>query len=470
MAIKTIMNSFFRNIDQYFVEWKQSLNRKPILLAGARQVGKTSSVKRFGKANYNNVFELNFMRDQELLSDIFEDGLQPSSILENAQIALGKPFNPDTDLLVFEEIGYSQNALTSLKFFYEDAPNIHLITTGSNVGLFKNYPVGKTERITMYPMTFREFLVATNNSVLLKFVDTPNHSKVPTVAHNKLINLVTDYWFVGGMPEAVNAWISYPEIQPLKRIKAVEKVKANLITDYQNDFGKFSKEHPATTLNIKRVYDSMATKIAEIEDGTTPKFKFKGVLGNTSSSYEDIVAPVDFLECLKLVHRIFILDGVNNNFNMNFQKKENMFKLVPHDVGILTSMIGMTYQNIKKGKDAYKGFIAEVFVLNEITSSMVFPDEKNELFSFKRGNSMEIEFLLKSLKGEYIPIEVKSGKNKRSISLTNFVDKYKPQHALKFTFNYVENNPERVVQHLPIYKIRSTYTQCFQNGDDKFSE
>ncbi|WP_395341873.1 DUF4143 domain-containing protein [Ningiella sp. W23] len=308
--------------------------------------------------------------------------------------------------------------------------------------------------------------MATNNSMLLEFVDTPDYSKVPTVAHNKLIDLVSDYWFVGGMPEAVKAWNSYPDIEPLNRIKAVEKVKANLLVDYKNDFGKFSKEHTATTLNIKRVYEAVAVKMAEIEDSTTPKFKFKGVLGNTSVSYEDIVAPVDFLECLKLIHKVFILDGMNSSFNMSFQKKENMFKLLPHDVGILTSMIGMTYQNIKQGKDAYKGFIAEAFVLNELVSSMVFPDEENELCCFKRGNSMEIEFLLKSSEGGYVPIEVKSGKSKRSISLTNFVEKYKPQRAFKFSFRHVENNPERVVQHLPIYKARATYAEHFKHGDN----
>jgi predicted AAA+ superfamily ATPase len=459
------MSFFVRNIEQYFIQWKNSLNRKPILLAGARQVGKTSSVKRFGRENYKSVFELNFMRDKALLGNIFEDGLQPSNILENAQIALGQSFNPQADLLVFEEIGFSQNALTSLKFFYEDAPEIHLIATGSNVGLFKNYPVGQTERMTMYPMTFREFLMATNNTILLKFVDTPDHSKIPTVAHDKLIDLVTDYWFVGGMPEAVKAWTSYPQMKPLQRIKAVEKVKANLLTDYQHDFGKFAKEHPATTLNIKRVYDAVARKIAEIEDGNTPKFKFKGVLGNTNVSYEDIVTPVDFLECLKLIHRVFILEGVNNDFNMNFQKKENMFKLVPHDVGLLTSMIGMRYQQIKGGKDAYKGFIAEVFVLNEIVSTMMFPDQEAELFSFKRGNSMEIEFLFKSQEYGYIPMEVKSSKNTRSTSLTHFVEKYKPHRAFKFSFSYVDNNPKRIVQHLPIYKVRSAYAKHFIDGD-----
>jgi hypothetical protein len=129
-------------------------------------------------------------------------------------------------------------------------------------------------------------------------------------------------------------------------------------------------------------------------------------------------------------------------------------------------MIGMTYQGIKAGKDAYKGFVAEVFVLNEIVSSMVFPDEQSELFSFKRGDSMEIEFLLKSLDKGYIPIEVKSGKNKRSVSLTNFVEKYKPQSAFKFTFKYVDNNPERIVQHLPIYKVRATYAKHFKAGDN----
>ncbi len=120
---------------------------------------------------------------------------------------------------------------------------------------------------------------------------------------------------------------------------------------------------------------------------------------------------------------------------MDFQKKDNMFKLVPHDVGILTKMIGMTYQGIKAGKDAYKGFVAEVFVLNEVVSSMAFPEEENELFSFKR-----------------------------AVSLTNFVEKYKPHSAFKFTFNNVENNPQRVVQHLPIYKIRAIYAKYFKDG------
>jgi len=466
---KMTLSFFIRNYDQYLVNWKNSLDRKPLLIAGARQVGKTSAVKSFGESLYKKVFELNFMRDEEILSHIFDDGLKPWSILENAQIALGKGFNPETDLLVFEEIGFSQKALTSLKFFYEEAPDIHLIATGSNVGLFKNYPVGKTERLTMYPMTFREFLMATDNSMLLKFVDSSEWSRIPTVAHTKLIGLVTDYWFVGGMPEAVKAWISTSETEPLKRIKAVERVKANLLSDYKNDFGKFAKDHSATTLNIKRVYDAVANKIAEIEDGNTPKFKFKGVLGNTNVSYEDIVAPVDFLQCLKLVHKVYIFDGINAEFNMNFQKKENMFKLLPHDVGILTSMIGMTYQKIKAGKDAYKGFIAEAFVLNEIISTMVFSEDHEELFSFKRGDSMEIEFVLKSVDKGLIPIEVKSGKNKSSVSLTNFVKRYSPTVAYKFTANNTNNNPERVTQQLPLYKSRATYVENFKSGEDILS-
>jgi len=460
------LSFFIRNYDQYLVNWRNSSDRKPLLIAGARQVGKTSAVKSFGGAQYKKVFELNFMRDEEILTHIFDDGLKPWNILENAQIVLEKEFNPKTDLLVFEEIGFSQKALTSLKFFYEETPDIHLIATGSNVGLFKNYPVGKTERMTMYPMTFREFLMATDNFMLLKFVDSSNSVHIPTVAHTKLIGLMTDYWFVGGMPEVVKAWVSHPKTEPLKRIKAVERAKANLLSDYKNDFGKFSKDHSATTLNIKRVYEAIANKIAEIEDGSTPKFKFKGVLGNTNVSYEDIVAPVDFLQCLKLVHKIYIFDGINSEFNMNFQKKENMFKLIPHDVGILTSMIGMTYQEIKAGKDAYKGFIAEAFVLNEIVSTMIFSEDNEELFSFKRGASMEIEFILKSVDKGLIPIEVKSGKSKKSISLTAFVKRYNPTVAYKFTANNTNNNPERVTQQLPLYKTRATYVENFKAGED----
>lgn len=459
------MKIFSRNYDNYLAQWKNMEDRLPLLIGGARQVGKSSVVKKFGEFHYENIIELNFMKEGEKLQTVFAEGLSPNKIIENTQLVLNKAFDPETDLLVFEEVGFSQNALTSLKFFAEDAPHIHIIATGSNVGLFKNFPVGKVERMTMYPLTFREFLSATDNDLLVKYTDTPTSANLPEAAHKRLMEELINYWFVGGMPAAINAWNSHPEETPLKRIKAVERAQSRLLADYRNDFGKFSNEHNATPLGIKRIYDAIASKIADVEDGNIPKFKFKGVLGNTSVSYEDIVDPVDFLQCLKLVHKVHILDGVSQQFSPTFQRKENMFKLQPHDVGLLTRMARISYQDIKMGIDNYKGFIAEVFVLNEFVSTMVFPEE-TELYTFRRGNSMEIEFLLKSFECGLVPIEVKSGKNTKSASLTSFVERYKPQRAFKFSAKKVDNNPERVVQHLPLYLARAVYVDTFRGKED----
>jgi len=451
---------FNRHFDNILVKWKSKENNLPLLSGGARQVGKSTVVKQFGKKHYKNVLELNFMKNKEQLKEIFANGLSPLSIIENAQLILNKEFNPDTDLLVFEEVGFSSDALTSLKFFAEEAPHINLIATGSNIGLFQGYPVGKTQKMIMHPMTFSEFLQATGNGMLVKFAKETENQNILEAAHSKLLNELMNYWFVGGMPAAVNTWVVNANKSPLKRIKAVENIQSQLLSDYRNDFGKLSNDHAATTLSTQRVYNSVANQIAEIQDGNTAKFKFKGSLGNTSVSYEDVVAPIDFLECLNLVKRVNILEGVNEKFNLLLQKKEKMFKLIPHDIGLLTRMADISYQTLRNSKDAYKGFIAEIFVLNEFISTIIHPTEQ-QFYTFKIGSSMEIEFLLRSSEGNNIPVEVKSGKNRKSQSLTNFVNKYKPTLALKFSALKVKNKKERTVQHYPLYTARAHYLKLF---------
>jgi uncharacterized protein len=459
------MQDFDRNYDDYLVKWKVSSSRRPLLIAGARQVGKTNVVKKFGKKHYKNVLELNFMRDKNKLLSIFEAGLSPSKIIENAQLLTGQAFDAETDLLVFEEVGFSQEALTSLKFFCEQAPHIHLVATGSNIGLFKNFPVGQTHRITMYPMTFREFLMAQGKKMLVRYVDTVTEGQIPSVAHEQLIEQLINYWFVGGMPGVVQEWISFPDSDPINRIKAVKRVQSELLKDYQNDFGKLSEDHDATTMNIKRVYDAVATRIADVEDGNAKKFKFKGIYGSKHVSYDDVASPIDFLECLMLVHRVFILDGVNNSYNMNFQKQENMFKLLPHDVGLMCRMIGMEYQELREKRDAYKGYIAEVFVLNEFLSCLV-EAHTTEMFSFKKGHRMELEYLLKSPEYGVVPVEVKSGTSTRAASLNGFIDKYSPTRALKFSAKNPRNVSGDTLVHLPLYLARAAYVNFFCSNED----
>lgn len=463
------MKYFTRNYEQFLVEWKESRNRNPLIIDGARQVGKSTLVKHFGQKHYRKTLELNFMKDGPKLGQLFADGSSPKNILDNAEVITGQTFNVKTDLLVFEEVGYSEQALNALKFFNEDSPHIHIIATGSNIGLLKRYPVGQTQQITVYPFTFREFLMATGNTMLAKYVDEPEPTKHPSAAHFRLMEELINFWFVGGMPASIMEWVDNANTGVINRAKSVRRVKARLLANYRQDFGKLADGQATTALSVERVYNAVANRIAESEDGNIPKFKFKGVLSSGNVGYERLVNPIDFLIKLKLIHKVFLFDAVNQSFGLAIQKKENLFKLAPHDVGLLCEMADVSYADLKLGKDAYKGFIAEIYVLNEFISTMVLPEE-TDIFTYKNGNSAEIEFIMKSNSKGVIPVEVKSGTVTKSRSLTAYVDKYKPNIALKFSAKKVANDPQRIVQHFPLYIARAIYIKYFRDGEDILHE
>ncbi|OUS24821.1 hypothetical protein A9Q98_13065 [Thalassotalea sp. 42_200_T64] len=454
------MKSVFERASESLVKaWIDKEERYPLLIDGARQVGKSFLINEIiAPKYYRRVLKLDFMKHPEF-EGIFEEGLSPKKILKNAQLLTEQEFDSERDLLFFEEVGCSQKALTSLKFFAEDAPNIHLIATGSNLGLMKSFPVGKTHRINMYPLTFCEFLKASEHRMLVEYVEQPLCENISEVAHNKLISALLDYFFVGGMPAVVKQWVSISEDNPIQRINAVREKQALLLKDYRNDFGKYSTEDKTNALHIEKIYNSMPHQIMDNQDGKLPKFKFKGVIGKRNTSYENLSGPISFLEKISLISRLGLLETKNKDFPHSILVKENAFKLVPHDVGLLSAMVNLSYQAIRAASSSYKGFIAETYVLNEMMSTISVPSE-NKFYAFKSPGIGEIEFVLSiGANNNLVPIEVKSGTNDRAKSLTKFVETMKPAKAYKLTGKLVNNNPDRVVQQLPLYKARTMYLE-----------
>jgi predicted AAA+ superfamily ATPase len=448
---------FERIYEDIMLSWKKKGNRQPLLVEGARQVGKSFLIERlFAPKHFSKTLKLDFMQTPEL-SAIFDDGLSPSSIIRNAEIATGQAFNPDTDLLYFEEVGMCKQALESLKYFSQDAPNIFLIATGSNIGLFGRFPVGKTLRITIYPLTFQEFLLACDENILAKLLNE-HPSGIPKIAHDKLMKALNDYLFVGGMPDAIKEWTAGIKSNQsiLTTLQNVRDTQNQLIKDYINDFSKFSEGEKMSALMVERIYKNIPVQLAQTQnEKPIPKFQFKQVNPNRNMSYADVSSPISFLEKLNLVQRIGLIDTADSKFPLASYKQESLFKLTLTDIGLLNAMADIQYKQIINKDFAFKGFIAEVFVLNEIISAHIRPSNA-AFYAYKKGES-EVEFLFQGANGYPIPLEVKSGKNTKAKSLTALVKRFDLPKAYKLSAKLVEVNSERVVEQWPIYLARTLY-------------
>ena len=244
--------------------WKQQPERKPLLLDGARQVGKTWLLEEsFGKSSFGRVLKLDFLANPGL-NQLFEGSLNPADILLNIELELGVDINADTDLLFFDEIGECPNALNSLKFFAEQRPDLYLCASGSNIGLLDSFPVGKVESLELFPMSFEEFVMASGNTKILQAFR--GGLQVPA-AHNKLWNLLLDYYFVGGMPEAVSAWFDASTTGEARtpgineRCSRINNIHRSLLSGYLRDFGKYGGK--TNSQHIERVFQNVPLQLSK---------------------------------------------------------------------------------------------------------------------------------------------------------------------------------------------------------------
>lgn len=399
-----------RIIDHFLIEWKNRKNRKPLLLRGARQVGKTYAIQKLGKT-FPTFIEIN-LESNEAAKSIFEYDMDPKRILLQLSELTQKNIIPGSTLLFIDEIQNIPKAITTLRYFYETMPKLHVVAAGSlldfaieEVGI----PVGRVSSLFMYPLSFLEFLVALGHNKWAKLIierklDNPQSEPL----HKKLLNLVSEYLAIGGMPEAINEWIE------TKTSRASKIVHSDLLFNYQQDFEKYAKKNQVKYLNLlfKKAINQIGNKFMFSRVGEYKK--------------RELDPALELLEKAGLLNKI--TQSAGQGIPIGAQANLDDFKIIFLDVGLCQALLKFDIsQWLIKPMDTLinKGEIVEAFVGQEILAYSD-PITKESLFYWRRQNrnsQAEIDYLIQ-IQNEIIPIEVKAGISKRIKSMQIFLDSH----------------------------------------------
>jgi uncharacterized protein len=429
-----------RNITASLEVWKISSDRKPLILRGARQVGKTYSLKAFGQRNFPHCHYVNFEED-ERSSRIFDRDLKPDRILDELQFYLDQAIHRHEDLIIFDEIQRCPRALTSLKYFSEDMPELAICAAGSLLGVglnMESFPVGKVQFLDLHPLTFYEFLAGIGKDRLAELIEEHDlFQPLPDTAHEQLWELWKHYLVVGGLPEVVNRYQERQE-NLFEAMQFVRKTQRDLLDAYVADIAKHSGK--ANALHIERLWRNVPEQLGQAGSGSTTKFKLRDAVPGIRG-YERLSSPLDWLDGADLVIRIPIVDAIG--IPLSAYGKENRFKLYFFDTGLLGAISGIAPSVfLNYGFGSYQGYIAENYVAQELRAK----DIRN-LYCWQ-GRTAEVEFLLENEAG-IIPVEVKSGKVTQSKSLKVYSDRYQPKLAYVLSAN---NIARQIIRHyLPLY-------------------
>lgn len=434
------------------IYWKNKQNRKPLILKGVRQVGKTYLLQQFGKEYFQAVHYLNFEKETQL-AKIFELDLNPQRIVNEIELYLSRKIDKKKDLLIFDEIQVCPRALTSLKYFQEEMSELALASAGSLLGIYLgpvSFPVGKVDVLTLYPMSFEEFLIATDEKMAYDFLKQMTiETKIPEILHDRLWEKLKLYFIVGGLPEAVLTYCLYKG----SLYEALEKVRSkqvDIINAYYADIAKHSGKENA--MHIERVFRAIPIQLAQAQDGNAKKFSFKGVIPGVDR-YSRLIGPIDWLQACGLVIKVSICHSAQ--LPLLAYTKENFFKLYVFDVGILGAMSNLAPKVIYDyNYGSFKGYFAENFVLQEF-----FYAGASSLYSWHEKNS-EIEFLLE-LNGVIIPVEVKSGWITQAKSLKVFRERYHPSYSMIFSAKNFSVNDSKGLIRAPHY-LASNFIEIFE--------
>ncbi len=431
-----------RTLYNKLLEWKYFPNRKPLLLKGARQVGKTYLLQEFGRNEFQNTFYLNFEKDKTL-NKIFSFNLDPKRIINEISLHFKKKFNIEYDLLIFDEIQACSEALTSLKYFCEELPAAYVACAGSLLGVYLSpvsYPVGKVDKLYMYPMSFGEFLLALGDEQASSFLDDLNlESDISDYMHQYLWERLKWYFIVGGLPEVVMLYIQHRDDSFIAFEQARQKQR-DLIEDYNADIAKHSGK--VNAMHIKRIWQSIPEQLASTQDGSAKKFKFRDVVSGIDR-YSKLVDAIDWLENAGLIIKIHIVS--DSQIPLKAYKKENSFKLVLFDVGILGAMCDLDPVTIlAQDYGSYKGYFAE----NYVAFSLAYRDTQ-DLYCWE-GKTSEIEFV-RQLHGAIIPYEVKSGWVTQSKSLKVYQEKYHPEYRVILSAKRMTVDRVHHMHYYPLY-------------------
>jgi predicted AAA+ superfamily ATPase len=430
-----------RSLLATLIDWKNSEDRPPIMLDGARQVGKSFLIETlFGEKYFNHVFKINF-EDSPTAANLFNGSLKADELIEQISIFLGKDFNAATDLLFFDEVGLCEPALNSLKYFKEQRPDIFICASGSNMGLIKRYPVGQALELTLYPMSFYEFVLAANNAPLIRAFDNQDRNDA---VHEKLTELFRQFLFVGGMPAAVSKW--YSSQSPIvQKSQEVRKIQNDLIKGYVRDFGKYDINNKFLATQLESVFRNIPKQLSQSIDTGVKRFKFSKIIKG-KDRYKDLHTIIDYLASTHLLSKSKIIEGKPIS-PLSTVELEGRFKLFCHDVGILHALLEVSYPQIIQQSFPYKGYMAENFAQNELLANGV-----GTSYSWRSGNSAELEFLITNALGDVIPLEIKSGKKTKAKSLELYIKEYHPKAAYKLC-DLIGGFREELTHTRPLYYI-----------------
>ncbi len=420
-----------RKLMSELIQWKDRKGRKPLLLEGARQVGKTYLLKDFGKRYFKNTAYINFQNPSTELIDLFNGSIEPKRIIMMLELLLNMKISPSETLLIFDEAQEVPRALTSLKYFYEDAPEYHIVTAGSLLGVFlhkgSSFPVGKVNTLKLEPMDFEEFLWANNRENIVTFLKS---NPAETTFNEILSDLFKQYLYIGGMPEAIADWI---ENHNVENINAIQE---EILSNYRKDFSKYTDN--TTAIRIRQVFDSLPAQFAKKND----KFLYGTVKsGARAREYE---MAIEWLIDAGIIHRVNQV-SCGNKIPLKSYANPSAFKLYFVDIGLFRHLAEIPIEVIYSKTaifDEFNGLIAEQFVLQQLA--------KYTLFYWTGEQISEVDFVMQ-YGSEIIPIEVKSGTNVNAKSLKVFRETYSPKISVRFSLK--DTRLDNDLQNISLFNI-----------------
>lgn len=423
-----------RNILNKLVEWKNSTNRKPLIVNGARQVGKTYILKEFGKRYFKQTAYVNCDNNQQV-DLIFSQDFNVDRIILSLSALLHMQIEPADTLIIFDEIQESPRVLSSLKYFCENAPQYHIAVAGSLLGISlhegASFPVGKVNMIKMYPMTFDEFLLAIGEAGLVEVLNTRDYSLIDGLA-TTLIDQLRQYYYVGGMPAAV---LEFAEHKNLQEVRSIQK---QILFDYRRDFSKHTPEHEVARINM--VWDSIPAQLAK----ENKKFVFGAIKKGARASEFELA--IQWLIDAGLVYKVCRVS--KPEMPLKFYEEQNIYKLFTLDIGLMGAMAEIPAESILVADTLlkeYKGAFTELFVLSQLITK-----DYPIYYSNSNDSRSEIDFIVQH--GNVItPIEVKAEVNVQSKSLRAYINKHPELKGLRLSMKPYQN--QGWMENKPLYAV-----------------
>ncbi len=405
----------YRKLLEELKVWKNDVHRKPMMIRGARQVGKTWLMKEFGRTCYEKCAYIS-MDENEIMEDVFRDAFDIKRIITALEIEVGFQIEPENTLIIFDEVQEIPRALKSLKYFCENAPQYHVMAAGSLLGVAlhegTSFPVGKVEFCDLYPMDYQEFLLACGEDGLAELLESGDY-KLITSFKNKYIDLLKFYYYVGGMPEVVSTYVQTNDL------KKVRRIQNRLLGAYENDFSKHAPAEIVT--RIKMLWNSIPTQLAK----ENKKFIY-GLVREGARAREYEVAITWLIDC-GLIYKINRVK--KPDFPLRAYQDFQAFKLFVLDIGLLGAMSRLSAKMILQGNrlfEEFKGALTEQYVLQQLKEN-----PEIDIFYWSSDTATaEVDFLVQT-EEDIIPIEVKAEENLSAKSLKSFYNKYRPQLSIR---------------------------------------